>query len=121
MKTMYYFGTAKTTQGFFLFEVTNGVLQIAKFNLRSLPFKIEMLPYHPLGLIQKDGTRAYYTFAGWSILAIAGSCVDKRQASTTVFFCEGEMDEQNFYGVAQSLPPIQEVLAKLDRRYSMTG
>lgn len=97
---MYYFGTNLDEAGHYFWKVNEDRLEYIgcdfpnfrnrqvcewPFNPEDMPYRINKSEYLPLGHV------AYYREAGYSICAIEGSCRDKRLASKSVFYVEGDI------------------------------
>lgn len=79
-----YFGTDINSKGHYLWEIWGNNIHQSRRQLYALPFNPEGLPYK----LSQNGYAAFYQFAGFSIMAIAGSCSDNRPGSKSVFFIE---------------------------------
>lgn len=83
-----YFGTSTTSAGHFFWDVWDeGV-----FNSRMY---IADLPFHPEDLVKSEtpfGNVQYMYIENYTVIAISGSCIDKRGGSKSVFFVNRMID-----------------------------
>jgi hypothetical protein len=89
---LYYFGTNLDNAGHYLHGVGKNELYTPVLQYGRLPFNPEALPYDYKNGREwlPNGTVGFYRFLGFTILAIAGSCADKRPNSKSVFFIKTE-------------------------------
>ncbi len=98
---MYYFGTNLTEAGHFFFELQddhmkrlglsfpeNGGIPISR--QKQWPFNPEDFPRYSKGETSTRGEVGFYVEAGYTILAICGSPIDKRPGCKSVFFKKGD-------------------------------
>ena len=82
---MNYFGTDTRQAGHYMWELDGSGLCRNRMSIGECPFNPEGLPYK----VYNNGEVRYYQFCGFTILAICGSCSDKRSGSKSIFWIEG--------------------------------
>lgn len=81
---MNYFGTNLTSHGHFLYDLSQGTF-------RSIPGLLpKNVPFHVEEMVNglPKGEVAFYQGGGFTLIAIAGSCVDKRPGTKSVFWVQ---------------------------------
>lgn len=109
-----YFGTTLDEAGHYLFELSGQYLRkmpMARFY--ELPFNPEGLPHIKTGERRIKGTTQFYRFAGYSILAIEGSCYDTRGGTKSVFYTEQEISQEEFKQILLAIPIVQKMIEKM--------
>lgn len=81
---MYYFGTNTETSGHYTWDLSDNRMQRIGL-LPATPFDPERLT---MGL--PNGEVVFYQGGGYTVLAISGSPVDKRQGCKSVFWIKGD-------------------------------
>jgi hypothetical protein len=107
-----YFGTNLNSAGHFLFELDNGYIGRNLRSIYTLPFNPEGLPYSKKYRLV-DGTVKFYSFAGFTICAIAGSCSDGRPGSKSVFFVEEEISFESLKNILIENEAFKKIAFKM--------
>jgi len=88
---LFYFGTDLDSAGHYFFELGQNVMHKNHKSFGDFPFNPERLPHRIDFEGLSNGTVKFYSFAGYVICAIEGSCKDKRPGSKSIFFTNSEI------------------------------
>jgi len=110
---MQYYGTALNEKTHYLWKLGRSTLFISRIRIFSLPFNPEVLPYPENGETLSNGDVRFYQFAGFSIMAIEGSCEDPRPGSKSVFFVQELIDEQQMKKRILAYPIAAKIIATM--------
>lgn len=107
-----YFGTnlSQAGHGFYILE-SDFHTNSSRFD--DFPFNPESLPYAGRKRQYIDGTVRFYNFAGFTIIAIAGSPYDKRPGSKSIFFTEEDLTREVFEARLKENPMVQKIIKKM--------
>lgn len=114
---LFYFGTNLVDYGHYIWKVTPEGLRERSIDFSKLPFNPEDYPRHPKGSYLPNGTALYYFEHGYSILAIAGSCVDHRPNSKTVFFAQHLYEPDNFLQFISTFYIVEKIIKAVEKKY----
>jgi len=108
---MKYFGTSLTEHGHYLWDLNGEYLKNKSLDIEKLPFNPESYPkrkdkYEEFSL----GTAQFHNDFGYSILAIEGSCIDKRSQSKSVFFVKEELTKDEMIERIKSIPIAMKII-----------
>lgn len=110
---MKYFGTNLTQAGHYLWDIDSnslGYLGLPNYGSRG-----EVLPFSPEGLGDKleNGQILYAQTLGWTILAIGGSCVDKRPGCKSVFLVNEVFSKESMIESIQAIPMAMKIINQM--------
>jgi len=109
---MNYFGTSLTSSGHYMWELDGiSMKQIGLF-IRELPFDPEKMPNDGKGGTPK-GFSEFKNIGEYSILAIAGSCIDRRDGTKSVFFIKEKVDKGEMISRIKSIPIAAKIIEAL--------
>lgn len=103
MGTIRYFGTDLSSAGHYFWQM--GTESLYGLNFKDFPFNPERMPTS-----QRNGDVEFYHIDGWSIMAICGSCKDKRPGSKSVFFIKQEMPDNELLNLIRSIPIANKII-----------
>ena len=104
-----YFGTDLQTHGHYVFELKDESMTMLGLNFSGLPFHPEELTR---GL--EKGSVVYYQGGGFTALGIAGSCIDKRNGTKSIFWTEGNFTRNQMYGIVSHTPIASKIINQMD-------
>lgn len=105
-----YFGTSLTAHGHYMFEISDRGIYNSDIRLESLPFSPETLNRN-----SQFGTVNRVTFNNYRIIAITGSCYDKRGGTKSVFWIEdAELTVQKLEEIIKANPVCQKMFTQMD-------
>src|SRR5258708_35808522 len=112
---MRYFGTSLNSAGHYFWELDGDWMGSSSLDFKSVPFNPEEMPrkekdqkyYYPLGHV------AFYNENGYSIIAIEGSCSDKRRASKSEFFVKEDLTQDEMKEKILSIPIAKKIIDKM--------
>ena len=112
---MNYFGTSLDSAGHFFWTLHDDHMAYEGLDFKSVPFNPEEMPRQ-----EKDqkysyrrGYVAFYNENGYSIIAIEGSCKDKRGGSKSVFFVKEDLTQAEMKEKILSIPIAKKIIDKM--------
>jgi hypothetical protein len=99
-----YFGTALDCAGHYFWKLHGGQMEKAYISFSSLPFNPDDMPRRDKQYIRTKGEIEFYCENGFSIIAIEGSCADKRFGTKSVFFIKEVITKEEMIKRINSIP-----------------
>jgi hypothetical protein len=109
MKQLNYFGTSLDQHGHFLWIASENTLQYNNRSLNLLPFSPEYLNNQ----YEQNGTVHYITFDDYKIIAIQGSCYDKRPGSHSIFWTQENVSLMELKEALLTIPIIKKIIEQM--------
>lgn len=120
MNSLQYFGTNTTSAGhyFFNFDATGQYMSSCDIQFGSLPFNPEdygkeKTSSYPNYRSFPNGTVQYEQIGGYSVLAIAGSPIDKRGGCKSVFFMLGDFSKDQLIQKIKMTPAAMKIINQM--------
>jgi hypothetical protein len=104
-----YYGTELDCAGHYRMEVQGDQLGWKHLNQRELPFNPDLLPENP----KYYGSCGYYQIGGYSIIAIAGSCYDRRPGCCSVFYIKADMTAKQLYDLIMTTEITKKIISQM--------
>lgn len=102
-----YFGTDLSSPGHFFWQLDEDRMsQNRSRGFHNLPFNPENLTSN-----MENGDVTYYNAFGFSICAIAGSCIDERRGCKSIFWTNDQVD--NWKKIIESIPIAKKVIDQM--------
>lgn len=109
-----YFGTELDCAGHYFWNPDGDILRRSKRRFDSLPFNPEELPRRAKHESRKKGEVDFYHENGYSIIAIEGSCYDKRWGSKSVFFIKSDvMNAEQMHCLLMTTEITKKIIDKM--------
>jgi hypothetical protein len=108
--TIGYFGTNLSTYGHYVWRLSGDSFGMSTLDM---PFHFYQYPEVENGAEKTKGHAQFIQAHGYSIIAIEGSCVDKRGGTKSVFYQEGEHTQEEMIALIRSIPVAAEIINKM--------
>jgi hypothetical protein len=109
-----YFGTALDCPGHYRWKVNGDKLTDQSLDLKSLPFNPEEMPRKGRNETHPKGYVEFYHESGYSIIAIEGSCVDRRWGAHSIFFVKSDkMNAEQLFILIQATEITRKIIEKM--------
>ena len=104
--------------GHYFWIVSEHVLSRSERNRKNiLPFNPEALPWiNGKYVSEQTGQFCIYNFAGFTIIAYAGSPADNRPGSKSVFFVEADLSNEEMMKLILLTPMSKAIIDEINKR-----
>jgi hypothetical protein len=104
-----YFGTDLNRHGHYMFELSDGGMERNYRGCAGLPFDPEGLT-NGLG----KGEVVFYQGGGYTVVGFAGSCVDGRPNTKSIFWVSSTVGRDTMIGMVKSHPYAARIIEQCD-------
>ncbi len=109
MNKLEYFGTDLISAGHYFWNLEGDNMNKSDRLWTKTPFNPEDMPL-PAQASHKNGFSEFYFIDGYSILAIAGSCIDKRRGCKSVFFIKNKLEKKEIIELIKSIAIANKII-----------
>ncbi len=111
-KMLKYFGTNLDSAGHYIWELNYDQFGRSTLGIEKYPFYLESLPYNN-GNYSPNGTVEFSRCFGFTICAIAGSCIDTRRGCRSVFFVQAVISDEEMKKMIFETPIAKKIIDKM--------
>lgn len=112
-----YFGTSLTAHGHYRWSIDEDGRS------KNIGLRRDDLPFDPEGLTKNlnKGQTSFYQGGGYTVIAIAGSPVDTRGGTKSVFWTKKEISKEEFVSILRVNPFFNSIIGQMPFEVQLEG
>ncbi len=107
---MHYFGTDLDSAGHYFWILDNNRMSKSDIWFSKIPFNPEELTNDEKGNSLPKGPIRFYNFEEYTVLAISGSCIDKRHGCKSVFWVQEKLTYEEMKKRIFDIPIAKKII-----------